>query len=171
MATIEEAFDAGVDAVIADNTLNRGGFVDAMQTVITDNFSNAEGNAFVDALAILYGDLGQLNPPGTYNKLRGDIISDGDVLAKSKFRALAVVVNALPEAVPVLEAASLTGLRDDRDQINAAITRCDDLIAAEPGGTVGRLVKDVLCDGKRSLREYKEQVRDQIRNILGDPDA
>jgi hypothetical protein len=142
-----------------------------MKTVITDNLSNAEATDFIDALAVLYGDLGQLNPPGTYNKLRGDILSDGDVLAKAKFRALAVVVNALPEALPVNQAADITRLRDDRDQADAAITRCDDLIAAEPGGTVGRLVKDILRQGKNELRQYKQQVRDEIRNLLGDPDA
>ena len=171
MATLEEAFDAGVDAVIADNSINRGGFVDAMQTIITDRFSNAEGNAFVDALAVLYGDLGQLNPPGTYNKLRGDIISDGEALAKSKFRALAVVINALPEAEPVLDAAELTRLRDERDSVDLAIARLDELIAAEPAGTVGRQVKAILRDGKQLLRQGKEALRDQIRNITEDPDS
>lgn len=169
MADIADAWQAGIDAVVADNTLNRGGFVDALQTVITDNLSNAEGNAYVDAVAVEFNRLGLINNP-TYNNLRGNIISDPAV-HRSLYDALAVSINALPEAEPVLSAALLTGLRDDRDNVNDAIDRCDALIAAEPSGTVGRLVKDVLRDGKRSLREYKERLRDEIRNILGDPDA
>ena len=169
MATIEEAWQAGIDAVVADNTLNRGGFVDAMQAVITSNLSNAEGNAYVDAVAAKFQELNQINNP-TYNNLRGNIIAD-PVVHRALYDALAVVLNALPEAVPVLQAADLTRLREDRDNADAAITRCDDLIAAEPGGPVGRLVKDVLRDGKRLIREYKQSVRDEIRNIVGDPDG
>ena len=45
MTTVADAWSVAVDAVIADNTLNRQGFVDALQTVL-DGVSNAEGNAF-----------------------------------------------------------------------------------------------------------------------------
>ena len=166
---IGDAWQAGIDAVVADNTLNRGGFVDAMQTVITDGLSNAEGNAYVDAVAVQFEALGLINNP-TYNNLRGNIIAD-PVAHRNLYDALGANLNNLPEAQPVLNAAALTALRDDRDNVDGAITRCDDLIAAEPAGTIGRLVKDVLRDGKRSLREYKQQLRDQIRNITGDPDS
>lgn len=169
MATIEEAYQAGIDAVVANNTLNRGGFVDALQTVITDNFSNAEGNAWVDALAAEFNRLGIINNP-TYNNLRGNIIAD-PVVHRALYDALAVSINALPETNPVLEAAELTRLRDDRDNADAAIDRCQALIDAEPAGTVGRLVKEVLRDGKRLLREYKQQLRDQIQNLTGDPNS
>lgn len=171
MTTLSDAFAAGVDAVIADNTLNRGGFVDAMQTVLVSNFSNAEGNAFVDALAVLYNSLNQTNNP-TYNNLRGDIIDDGDVVAKAKYEALAVAINALPEAVPGNRAAQLVDLRDERDNIQAALDRVDVLIAAEPNGVVGRLVKrEVLRKGKDNLRGLREAVRQSIKNITGDPDS
>ncbi len=169
MATIEEAYQAGIDAVVADNTLNRGGFVDAMQLVITDNFSNAEGNAYVDAVAAEFNRLGIINNP-TYNNLRNNMIAD-PVVHRNLYDALGATINALPETQPVLQAAALTALRDDRDDVNAAIDRCDALIAAEPPGNVGRLVKDGLREVKRLLREYKQQVRDQIQNILGDPDG
>lgn len=169
MTTINDAYQAGIDAVVADNTLNRAGFVDAMQTVITDGLSNAEGNAYVDALAAEFNRLGQINNP-TYNNLRGNMIAD-PVLHRELYDALAVSLNALPEAVPVLVAAQLTELRDERDNVNAAIDRLDVLIAAEPGGTVGRLVKETMRDGKNTLRAHKEQLRDQIRNITGDPDS
>lgn len=169
MADLIEAWQAGVDAVVADNTLNRGGFTDALQTVITDGLGQAEGNTYVDAVATEFNRLGLINNP-TYNNLRGNIIAD-PVVHVELYTALATTLNALPEAAPFTQAAQLTGLRDERDNIDAAITRCDDLIAAEPGGTVGRLVKDVLRDGKRELRQFKERIRDEIRNILGDPDA
>ena len=166
---IELAWQAGIDAVVADNTLNRGGFVDAMQTVITDGLSNAEGNAYVDAVATRLNGFDIINNP-TYPSLRGKIIAD-PVAHRTLYDALATDLNALPEAEPVLAAARLTGARDDRDNVNAALARLDVLIAAEPAGTVGRLVKDVMRDGKRALRQYKEELRDQIRNITGDPDA
>ena len=171
MTTLADAYAAAVDAVIADNTLNRSGFVDALQTVLVNNFSNAEGNAYVDALAVLYQSLNQINNP-TYNNLRGDIIDDGAAVAKAKYEALAVAINALPEAVPGNTAAELVDLRDERDNIAAALTRTDDLIAAEPNGVVGRLVKrEVLRKGKDNLRGLREAVRQRIKQITGDPDS
>ena len=169
MTDVATAWQAGIDAVVADNTLNRSGFVDAMQTVITSGLSNQEGNDYVDAVAAEFNRLGLINNP-TYNNLRGNIIAD-PVVHRNLYDALAVTINALPEAKPVIEAAQLTELREDRDEANNAIQRCDDLIAAEPPGPVGRLVKEVLRDGKRSIREHKQRVRDQIQNILGDPDG
>ena len=169
MTDIALAYQAGVDAVVADNGLNRGGFVDAMQTVITDNFSNAEGNAYVDAVATEFNRLGIINNP-SYNNLRANIIADPGVHT-SLYAALATSLNALPEAQPVIDAAELTRLRDDRDNINNAIDRLDALITAEPNGTVGRLVKEIMRDGKRQLREYRESVRDNIRNLIGNPDG
>ena len=169
MTDIATAWQAGIDAVVADNTLNRGGFVDALQTVITSGLSNAEGNDYVDAVAGQFNALEIINNP-TYNNLRGNIIAN-PVLHRTLYDALAVSLNALPEAQPVLQAAELTRLRDERDNVDAAITRCDDLIAAEPAGTVGRLVKEVLRAGKRELRSYKQGLRDAIQGITGDPDA
>ena len=169
MTTVADAWQAGIDAVVADNTLNRAGFVDALQTVITDGLSNAEGNAYVDAVAAEFNRLGIINNP-TYNNLRGNIIAD-PVAHRNLYDALATALNALPEAAPVIQAAQLTGLRDERDNANAAIDRLDVLIAAEPSGTVGRLVKEVLRNGKQLIRQHKEQLRDAIRNITGNPDS
>ena len=166
---IELAWQAGIDAVVADNTLNRGGFVDAMQTVITDGLSNAEGNAYVDAVATRLNGFDIINNP-TYNSLRGKIVAD-PVAHRTLYDALATDLNALPEAAPVISAAELTRLRDERDSVNDALDRLDVLIAAEPAGTVGKLVKEVLRNGKQLLRQHKEQLRDAIRNITGNPDA
>ena len=170
MTTVAEAYGAAVDAVIADNTLNRAGFVDALQTVLTQGVSNAEGNAFVDALATLYNTLNQINNP-TYNNLRGDIVDDGADVAKQKFAAFASSINQIPEVEPLIVAANLIDLRADRDNINNALDRLDVLRDAEPNGTVGRLVKQVLQQGKAQLREYRQQVRDAIQSATGDPDG
>jgi uncharacterized membrane protein len=170
MTTIAEAFEAGIDAVIADPTINKGAFADAMRAVITSGLSNSETTTYIDAVALEYGLLGIVNDPGTYTKMRNEIANEGEVTAKRLYNSLAVNLNALPEAVPVIEAAELLDLREDRDEVDNAIDRCDALIAAEPAGAVGRLVKEVLRDGKNSLRQHKQALRDQIQNITGDPD-
>lgn len=170
MATIQDAYQAGIDAVVADNTLNRGGFVDALQTVITSNLSNQEGNDYVDAVAGEFQRLGIINN-ATFNNLRSNIIAD-PVLHLNLWIALGTTLNALPATVPVAEAAALTQLREDRDNANAAIDRLQAISDAEPGpAPVRRLVREILRDGKGRIREYKEQVRDQIKGIIGDPDG
>ena len=169
MTTTSDAYQAGIDAVIADNTLNMNGFEAALRTVLTARFTSAEADAWVTAIVAEYFRLGLINA-STYNRLRASIIDDA-VAARALFDALAVSINGLPETVPALESAQLIDLREDRDNVDAALDRCDVLIAAEPGGTVGRLVKEVLRDGKNSLRQHKQQLRDQIQNITGDPDA
>lgn len=168
MTTINEAWQAGIDAVVADNTLNRSGFVDAVQTVIDRGLSNAEGNAWVDAVAAELERTNVINNP-TYNNMRGHIIDD-PVKHRALFDSLSTI-GQLPETAPVAQAAELIDLRAERDNIDAAIDRCNVLIAAEPNGVVGRLVKDVLRQGKDNLRGLKEQVRQRIQQITGDPDS
>lgn len=169
MTTVTDAWQAGIDAVVADNTLGRGGFVNAMQTVITSGLSNQEGNNYVNAVATDFNRLGQINNP-SYNNLRGNIIADA-VLHRSLYDALATSLNALPEALPVISAARLTELRADRDQVDAAITRVDEIITNEPPSRVRRLVRDAIRPGKDLLRQHKQALRDEIRNITGDPDS
>ncbi len=171
MTDTAQAFRAGIDAVIADNTLNRGGFADAIRTVLTARFTNAQATDWIDVIAAEYNRLGLINN-ATYNNLRGSIISASDATeAEALFFALSVTINALPETGPAIDSAQVIDLRDERDNINAAIDRCDVLIAAESAGTIGHLVKEVLREGKRLLRQRKEDVRAQINNITGDPDA
>ena len=142
-----------------------------MQTVITDNFSNAEGNDYVDAVAAEFNRLGLINNP-TYNNLRSNIIAD-PVVHKNLYDALAVSLNALTEFVAVIEAINLTNFRDDRDEINAALARIDILIDGESASppTVRRLVREVLRNGKDFLQQYREELRERIKGITGDPDG
>ncbi len=170
MTTTADAYQAGIDAVVADNTLNQNGFEAAIRTVLDQRFDNAEADAWVNALIAEHFRLGQINA-STWNRLRAGIIAD-PAIARALFDALAVSINALPETLPASQSAMLIDLRADRDNINAAIDRCDVLIAAEPNaGGIGRLVREVLRDGKNSLRQHKEALRAQIQQITGDPDA
>lgn len=168
MATTAEAWQAGIDAVVADNTLNRAGFVNALQTVIHTGFSNAEGNAWVDAVAVELDRLGILNNP-TYNNMRGHIDAD-PVVHRAVFDAVSTL-GALPEIRPAEDAAELISLREERDNVDAAIDRLDVLIAAEPAGATRKLVRDVLRQGKDQLRAHKQELRQRIQQIIGDPDA
>ena len=170
MANVRDAWEAGVDAIIADPTINRGAFVDAMQTIITQGLSNAEGNAYVDAVAAVYESIGLINN-ATFNNLRNEINTEGKPTSMAAFDALEPAINLDAAALPVNNAARLMELRDERDNADAAITRLDDLIAAEPAGVVGRFVKDVLRNGRRDVRQHKQAVRDEIRNLTGDPDG
>ena len=155
MTDIATAWAAGVDAVLADNTLNRGGFVDALQTVITARFNNGEGNAFTDAIAAEYARLGVINNP-TYNNLRAEIIREGRDTALALFDALAVTINA----------ARVIELRTERDEVNTSIARLQDLRTGE-----SRQVREAINLGVEQLRVYREQLRDELRNLTGDPDA
>ena len=125
---------------------------------------------WIDAVVGVYNGLGFINA-NTFSSYRSEVNREGAAIALAQFDALQVNLGALPEAAAPLQEAQLLDLRDERDEINNAMDRLDALIAAEPAGTVGRLVKDILRDGKRLLRQHKQAVRDQIQNITGDPDS
>ena len=168
MPTTSDAWQAGIDAVVADNTLNRAGFVDAIQTVLTSNFSNAEGVAWVDAVAVELDRLAIINNP-TYNNLRGHVIADA-VINRAVYDSLSTL-GQLPEIQPAQESAELITLRDERDTVDDAIDRLDVLIANEPAGPTRPLVRDVLRQGKETLRAHKQALRERIKQITGDPDS
>ena len=170
MTTTRDAIEAGIDAVIADNGLNRGGFADAIRTVLTDDFGNSQATAWIDAIAAEYNRLGLINNP-TYNNLRGNFIGEGKATSLELWDALSRNIGGLPESNPAERSATLVSLRDERDNIDAAIDRLQVLIDAEPGGTVGRLVKDELRAGKQRLRDRKQAIRDVIQSLTGDPDS
>lgn len=168
MTTTTEAWQAGIDAVVADGTLTRGAFADAIRTVLTANFSNAEATAWIDAVAAEFNRLGQINNP-TYNNLRGNIIADA-VVHRALYDALATL-GQLAEIKPAELSAELIELRDERDNADAAIDRLDVLIDDEPAGPTRKLVRDVLRQGKDQLRQHKQDLRNRIQQIVGDPDG
>lgn len=163
MTTTSEAFQAAVDAVVLNNTLNKSGFADAIRTVVAQAYTDAEAKAWIDALAILYESLGLINNP-TYSSFRNKIVAD-PVLCVQLFNALAVALNELPETGVINSALSLIDLRVERDEVQTSI---DTLAAFKTGAT--KQVKDALQLGIDQLRSYKESVRAQIKAITGDPD-
>jgi len=170
MTDTVQAFRAGIDAVFLDNALSAGDFNSALQSVLTAQFSNADAAAWRDAIAVELNRLELCNTP-TYVSMRNQFILASTAQRAEDLFAALTTINALPETEPALLSARLIDLREDRDEVNNALARCDVLIAAEPAGTVGKLVKDVLRQGKDSLRGYREQLRTEIQNITGDPDS
>lgn len=163
MTTINDAWQAGIIAVVADNTLNKGGFADAVRTVISSNYSNAEATAWIDAVADEFNRLTVISNP-TYVNMRGHIIDD-PVAHREVFDAMSTI-GQLPETQPAVPALELIDLRTERDEINASITT---MVAFRPGTT--RQVKDALNIGIDGLIAHREQVRQRIQQITGDPDS
>jgi len=165
--TSRDAYQAGIDAVVADNALTRGGFIDEIQATI-DGIDNTEGGAWVDAIAAEFNRLGIINNP-TYSSLRGNIVAD-PVAHAELFDTLSTLGRMAETHVVDLHAELMT-LRGDRDETNNALDRLDILIAAEPAGPTRKLVVDVLRQGKNSLRGNKAEIRQRIQQLTGDPDA
>ena len=164
MTTINEAYAAAVDAVIADNALSRADFANVLRT-FTNGWNVGESTDWVDALALEYFDLDFMNN-GNYNNLRNKIIADGDVLSKDLFDALNTAVSAMPTTVPFNEGIRLKDLRDDRDETLISIVTMQGF---KPGQT--DQVKDALNLGIDALQLLRERLRAEIRDITGDPDS
>jgi hypothetical protein len=169
MTTLNDAYEAGVDAVIADNTLSKNGFESAIRAFVTP-LDIADADAWVTELIDEYDRIELTNNP-TWANFRNKIISDGKPLAMEVFAAMEAAINLLTTTPQVREDINLMDLREERDNIDAAIDEMNVLIAAQPNDVVGRLVKDTLRIGKDLLRTRKEQVRNEIRAITGDPDS
>jgi len=163
MITTSDAFQAGIDAVLADNTLGRGGFVDAIQTVIAQRFNNVQGSSWVDAIAVEMNRVGSINNP-TYGSMRNKII-DAPVECAALFTAL-TSINALPETIPAQEAIKIIELRSDRDEVAASIGILNTFKVGQPPQ-----VFEAVNVGINQLRGFREQIRDQLRNLIGDPDG
>ncbi len=169
MTTIADVHQGGVDAVIADNTINQNAFENAIEAVIP-GISGAEADAWVSALIIEWERVGVINN-ATFNSYRSEIIANGAAVSREQFEAMSTAVFLLPSTTPIDEAAQLFDLRDTRDNIGDALDECDVLIAAQPAGSVGRLVKDAIRIGKNWLRSERVRVRSEIQAITGDPDS
>ncbi len=170
MTTIRKGFEAGIDAVIADNTLSRGDFSTAVRGVITDGLSSGDSNTWLDAIAAELNRLGIINNP-TYNNMRGEIINSGKDTFLLLWDSIAGNIEVLPESQPPITRALLQSAREDRDNADAAITRMNVLISAEPPGAVGRIIKTEMRAGKKAIIQLKRDARDLIRNITGDADS
>lgn len=160
MTTNVDAYRAGVDAVIADNTLNQNGFENAVKTVAT-GINNAEADAWVTAIYTEYERLGVINNP-TYGNLRNEIINEGAATSMALFEALGGSINALPESAPVNADIRKIELRAERDEVDANITILQGFRTGQP-----RQVKDAISLGINELRGFKQRVIDELRNLQG----
>ena len=168
--TVKDAWDAGIDALIADNALDKNGFVDALKAVLTDGVTGKEIRDYVDEVITVYNELGIINND-TYASYRNEVVNTGADASKRLYFALSVEVNSVPGFTVVNTGATLTGARDERDNINAAIDVIDVVIAEQPNTTVGRLVRESQRGAKQALQEQRRRVRNIIEGILGDADA
>jgi len=163
MSTYNDGWQAGIDAVILDNTINRGDFADAIRTVLDQLFTNGEATTWIDAVAVELERVGVINNP-TYNNLRAHVIED-PVQHRALFDSL-VTISALPESEPAIRSASVITLRSERDEVQVSIDRLTVLKTGE-----SKQVRDAVNIGIENLRGYRESLREQIKQILGDPDA
>lgn len=169
MTTLNDAYEAGVDAVIADNTINQNGFEDAIRALVT-TLSGPDADAWVSELIVEYNRLDLINNP-TWASFRSNIISDGKALAMDLFASLETAINALATTPTVIDDIRLMDLRIERDNIDEAILEMTALIQAQPNTVVGNLVKDALRVGREYLRVRKQEVRDEIQRITGDANS
>jgi len=158
MTTNTDVFQAGVDAVIADNTLNQNGFENACQTVST-RITNAEADAWVNALIAEYHRLGIINN-ATYANFRNQIITEGANTALVLFEALAATINGLSETNVVNADIRRSDLIVERDEVDTSIATMQNF---RTGATPQ--VKDALNLGISQLRGFKETLRDELRNL------
>lgn len=86
MKLLIEFIEAFIDFIVANPAATRAEAVDFLQTQ-TNGVNNAEGNAFMDAMAVYVESLGWSNQP-TYNNMRNMIVNDGDVKSKAFFNAI-----------------------------------------------------------------------------------
>jgi len=164
MTTIRQAFEAGIDAVIADNGIDKGGFADAIRKVIDRAYTGGEAKAWIDAIAAEYVRVGQTTND-QYSGLRSKIVSDGKALALIRFDALTLSIDELPETIATRLAIELIDLRAERDEADANIDILQKLKDGQP-----RQVREAVQLGIDQLRGYKQSVRDQIKARTGDPD-
>ena len=158
MSTNADAWQAGIDAVIADNTTSKGDFADAVRTVATIN-SNAEVTVWIDEIAMAWNGVGIINNP-TYSSLRNEIINEGAVVARAQFEALLTLVNSLPSSLPINADMLKLELREERDQVDGNIVTLQGLKAGQ-----NKQVRDAINLGIDQLREYKQGVITRLKGI------
>lgn len=158
MSTNADAWQAGIDATILDNSISKGDFADAIRTVATTN-NNADVIAWIDDIAIGWEGIGIINNP-TFASLRNEIVTEGAVVSRAQFESLQTLVNAMASSDPINEALRILELRSERDQVDANILT---MTSFKPGEN--RQVREALSLGINDLRAYKQSLTDQLQAI------
>jgi hypothetical protein len=138
MKLLIEFIEAFVDFIVANGTASKSEAVDFLQTQ-TNGVNNAEGNAFMDAMAAYTESLGW-NAQPTYNNMRNMIVNDGDVKSKAFFNA--VLQNMIesagfqdPVVQEVLRALRIFDLQRQRTRLVEQIQFIVSARDALPAGT------------------------------------
>ena len=160
MSTNPDAWQAGIDATILDNTISKNEFADAIQTVATLN-SNPEVALWIDEIVASFDSIGVINNP-TFNSLRAEIINEGAVVSRAQFGSLQTLVNNLPSTTPINEGLRMLELRSERDQVNGNIVTLNTLKVGQ-----NRQVREAINLGIDDLRAYKQRLTEELQ-AMGD---
>lgn len=100
MKTIVDAYEGMCDAIVAAPTLSRN---DA--SVVLESFgptmAGTDARDWINALALEWFALGIIATPGSYARLRDEIVIQGTATSVNLFDALLARVNSLPETADV----------------------------------------------------------------------
>lgn len=167
---IEGFIDFIVGAVTAPS---RAEAINYLQTQ-TNGVNNAEGGAWIDAMAVYTFDVGWNLNAGTYTQLRNQIINQGSIKAKAFYGVVAqAMVNnatfntdpAVPEVTQAIRVFDLQRRRGRvQDKIDFLITARDALPL--PTTPIGNLQETAMrqsyVNAIRDLRDERDQLDSRI---------
>ena len=156
MATLQDAWDAMVDAIIADNSLSRGD-AGAVIEGFGPEMRGADARNWIDAVAVEYNRLGIINNT-TYSNLRNShIVADGAAAAKALFMALNSAILALAETAVVNNAI----IRQDLSEQLAEITTSQATINGFKTGATPQVLR-ALDDADAFLVRRRAEIESQL---------
>lgn len=157
-ANINDAFAEWNRQVQLPGNISLDEATDILQT-FGPTLTDADGNAFWDALAVEFDRLNIITP-GTYVGLRNWANNNEDA-ANNAFVALGTSVQSLPETLPVNDAIRLQENTDELGDVPAAQAILEGF---KTGGTskTDQLVDQALQIGIDSLDGRAEQLGDEI---------
>lgn len=159
MNTIKEAFEAVIDAIIANNALTRAEAGDVVET-FGPTMSGAAARNWLDAIAVLYQSLGIINN-GTYSALRNEIVNEGATVAKSLFGALLTPVTELAETADVATAI----LEQERTTALGTIDANIALVQAQKTGGANEQLDDAYDQAIFWLEQLKIQLEFELGGL------
>lgn len=165
LQNVRDYLSTWVDFVIANPAVSRGESVNHLQIVA--NVTNAEGNDWFNAVAVMLASIGAINN-GTYGVMRNDIVNSGDVVSKNLFNAVFQAIRELPETAAVGIAIRNFERQRRIVEITADIQQVRTYRDALPNPPAitdreeERSVRKALVDGIQSLRQEREELRGRV---------
>jgi len=151
--------------IIATPTATRAESVDHLQSVAI--VSNADGNAWFNAIAILLNSIGVINNP-TYSNMRGEVINEGEVVSSALYAALFQAIRELPETAVVGTAIKNFERQRRIGEITTDIQQVREHRDALPNPPAivdpqeERAIRKALVDGIQTLRAEREQLQGRL---------